>query len=184
MDAGDDDGHRDWFADDAEDREWQQRARLADERREAAELDERIDHLPFTLREASRAVDDVLLRLLDQAEATTLSLTALHLLVLARRGGPIASLAHRLRISPQAAGRIVKELAARGLVDTAASPMDARARLVSTTPEGEELLGELRRHLFVAVTAVADSVGEDRLVALADELAQLAMVDASPPASW
>ena len=184
MDGGYDEGYDDGFADDAEDREWQQRARLADERREAAELDERIDHLPFTLREASRAVDDVLLRLLDRAGATSVSLTALHLLVLARRGGPIASLAHPLRVSPQAAGRIVKELAGRGLVDTAASPMDARARLVSTTPEGEELLRELRRHLFVAVTVVADSVGEERVVALADELAQLALVHPSPPPSW
>ncbi|KRE54977.1 MarR family winged helix-turn-helix transcriptional regulator [Phycicoccus sp. Soil748] len=171
-----------WVA--AEDREWQWLARQADERREAAELDERIDHLPFTLREASRAVDDVLAKLLDRASVTNLPLTALHVLVLARRGGPIVSVAHRLRISPQATSRLVKELVGRGLVDTAPSPLDARARLVTTTPEGEELLGELRRQLFVAVTTVAESVGEDRLVAMADELAVLALVEADRPLAW
>ena len=58
MDGGYDDGYDDGFADDAEDREWQQRARLADERREAGELDERSDHPAFTLREAAGGGDE------------------------------------------------------------------------------------------------------------------------------
>jgi DNA-binding MarR family transcriptional regulator len=169
------------LSDDAEEREWllerARQARAEAERRERELLDERLDHLPFTLREASRAVDDVLSRLLDQDGFRELSLTTLHALVVARQGQPIVGIAHRLRVSPQAAGRAVRLLVDRGLATTYPSPMDARAKLVEPTPEGEELLLDLRRSLFVAVCLVDDDLRAGRLVALADELAALALLE-------
>ncbi|NYG06209.1 hypothetical protein BJ986_000696 [Phycicoccus badiiscoriae] len=98
------------------------------------ELDERLDHLPFTLREASRAVDDLLAHLLRSEGHDRLPLNALHALVVAQDKRPIVSVAARLRVSPQAASRLVR-------------------------------------------TVVTGTVGEDRLVALADQLAELALLD-------
>jgi hypothetical protein len=48
---------------------------------------------------------------------------------------------------------------------------------VRATPDGEVLLSELRRDLFIAVTTITDAVGENRLGELADVLDELAMVE-------
>ncbi|MFC8503885.1 MarR family winged helix-turn-helix transcriptional regulator [Pedococcus sp. NPDC057267] len=158
-------------------RERQAAARAEDSRRERAELDEQLDHLPFALREASRSVDDLVAHLLRREAVTDLPLTAVHLLVLARTPRPVVALASRLRVSPQAAGRMVSVLERRGLVERAVDPMDRRQRLVSTTEAGEALLRMVRRQLFVAVSLVADDLGDERLVALVGELADLAMIE-------
>jgi hypothetical protein len=55
--------------------------------------------------------------------------------------------------------------------------MDARAKLVEPTAEGEQLLLDLRRSLFVAVCLVDDDLRAGRLVELADELAALALLE-------
>jgi DNA-binding MarR family transcriptional regulator len=172
-------------ADDVEERQWllerERQARWDAERRERELLDERLDHLPFTLREASRAVDDLLRRLLEQDDLATISLTTVHALVAARHGRPIVSIADRLRISPQSAGRCVRVLVDRELVTVATSPIDARVKLVEPTEAGERLLLDLRRSLYVAVCLVNDELGEHRLGPLADELASLALLDPLDP---
>ena len=167
---GSDEEGSDEEADEGEEQQWlldrAREARRQAERRERAELDERLDHLPFTLREASRAVDDVLTRQLRSDRLTDLPLTAIHALVASRYGKPIVRVAARLRISPQAAGRAVRLLADRGLATTSPSRVDARVRLVEPTEEGEQLLRDLRRSLLVAVSVVTDSVGDERLLSL------------------
>lgn len=163
--------------DDVVERRWLQARRQAQEECERAEAEERIDRLPFTLRQASKAIDDVLARLLEHEGLGHLSLTAVHALVLSRRAMPIASLAHRLRVSPQATGRVVQNLQRHGLVTKERDPLDSRARLVATTAAGDELLRDIREQLVVTVMVVADGVGEDRLAGLSDELGELALIE-------
>jgi DNA-binding MarR family transcriptional regulator len=167
--------------DDGAERRWLHARRHAQEERERAEAEARIDRLPFTLRQASRAVDDLLARLLDQEGLGYLSLDAVHALVLSRRAMPIASLAHRLRVSPQATSRVVQHLEKEGLVTKERDPLDSRARLVATTAAGDELLRDIRDQLVVTVRVVAEGVGEDRLAGLSDELGELALIEADPP---
>lgn len=166
---------------DEEERRWLRErlagARAEDARRERAELDERLDHLPFTLREASRSVDQLVAHLLRRADVTDLPLAAVHLVVLARNPRPVVALAGRLRVSAQAAGRMVSVLEGRGLVTRSVDPTDRRQRLVGTTERGEALLREVRRQLFVGVSLVADDLGDERLVTLVSELADLAMIE-------
>ncbi|MDU0314818.1 MarR family transcriptional regulator [Phycicoccus sp. M110.8] len=151
--------------------------RAEDARPERAELDDRLDHLPFTLREASRSVDQLLAHLLRRADVTDLPLAAVHLVVLARTPRPVVALAGRLRVSAQAAGRMVSVLEGRGLVTRTVDPTDRRQRLVGTTEKGEALLRQVRGQLFVAVSLVADDLGDERLVTLVGELADLAMIE-------
>lgn len=167
--------------DDVVERRWLQARRQAQVERERAKAEERIDRLPFTLRQASRAVDDVLARLLEHEGLGHLSLTAVHALVLSRRAMSIASLADRLRVSPQATSRVVHILENQGLVTKERDPLDSRARLVATTAAGDGLLRDIREQLVVTVMVVAEGVGEDRLAGLSDELGELAMIEADRP---
>lgn len=164
-----------------EERRWLRRMEAAARDRERAEQEERIDHLPFLLRQASRVVDDVLRRLLDRSDAGKLSLTGVHVLVLCTHPMPVVTLADRLRISPQAMSRAVAALEAEGLVEKLQDGMDARVRLVRRTSEGEELLAQLRSRFVRAVSVVSDSLPEPRLAELADQLVELAMVDLDVP---
>ncbi len=164
-----------------EDRYYAAQLRAEAEHRRKAEALARIDRLPFTLREASRSVDDLLRRLLARHDQADLSLNSVHALVLSRHPMPIVSMARRLRISPQATSRAVAELERQGLVEKHPSHRDARALLVSRTAEGEALMHEVREDLVVTVCIMADAFSEDRLGELADELAELASVDVEAP---
>lgn len=171
-------------ADDAltrEDRRYAAELRAERAAREKAQALARIDRLPFTLREASRSVDELLVRLLERHDRPHLSLNAVHALVLARHPMPVVSMARRLRISPQATGRAIGELERQGLVEKRPSPRDARALLVGRTGDGEDLMHEIREDLVVTVCIMADALSEDRLGELADELAELAHVDVDAP---
>ena len=142
----------------------------------------RIDRLPFTLREASRSVDELLGRLLARHDHGSLSLTAVHALVLSRHPMPVVSLARLLRVSPQAAGRAVAELERQGLIVKGPSRTDGRMVMASRTGKGEDLVHEIREDLVATVCIMADALNEERLGDLADELAELAGIDLDRPA--
>ena len=72
---------------------------------------------------------------------------------------------------------MVSVLEGRGLVTRAVDPMDRRQRLVGTTEKGEAPLRQVRGQLFVAVSLVADDLGDERLVTLVGELEDLAMIE-------
>jgi DNA-binding MarR family transcriptional regulator len=144
------------------------------------QLNDRLDHLPFALRQASRAVDEVVVTLLREEGLTDLPLSAIHVLVLARVPRAVVTLAAGVRMSQQATGRAVRLLASRGFVTIEVDPMDRRQRIVATTGKGNALLRDLRDQLFVAVSLVTDAVGEDRLVDFADRVAELAMIEDRP----
>ena len=72
---------------------------------------------------------------------------------------------------------MVSVLEGRGLVTRTVDPTDRRQRLVGTTEKGEALIRQVRGQLFVAVSLVADDLGDERLVTLVGELADLAMIE-------
>lgn len=167
--------------DDAEERQWLADRERAARQREREEEDERIDHLPFILREASRSVDELVTHLLARRGITTLSLTAVHALVVVKHPQPVVTLARRLRVSPQAAGRAVGELERAGLVEKWVGARDTRMRLVGRSEDGTALVRDLRDQFALVVSTMADAFSECRLGDLADELEELAMVDVQVP---
>src|SRR5437763_394407 len=90
------------------------------------------------------------------------------------RHGPItpSELANRERVQRPTATRLVAKLEDRGLLSRAADPGDARSSLLSITPEGEALLGEMRRHkdAFLAQRLRTLSAGDRATLARAADL--------------
>ena len=132
--------------------------------------------LPFVLRQASRAVDQLLRRTLD-ARGLTISLTGLDLLALARAPLPVVVLADKLKITPQATSQVVAQLKAVGLVEKERGYLDRRVMVVETTDEGCELLARVKEVVEDALNYVADDLAVGRLPGLTEELADLAEVD-------
>jgi len=102
--------------------------------------------------------------------------------------GPVtgSELAGRLGVTKQAAGKTVEVLAARGYVERADDPADARRRLVVLTPRGRELLalsGEILERLRAERAA---QVGPERFAAFEDALRGLTDGGAGPfaAAAW
>jgi DNA-binding MarR family transcriptional regulator len=63
----------------------------------------------------------------------------------------VGTIAERLNISPAFASKIVKALAAKGLVTSTGSPHDQRVTNVSATVEGIDLLDEIDRDVRIHV---------------------------------
>ncbi|MEJ2864416.1 MarR family winged helix-turn-helix transcriptional regulator [Actinomycetospora flava] len=89
-------------------------------------------------------------------------------------------------VTKQAAGKTVDVLAARGYVERAGDPADARRRLVVLTPRGHELLalsGEILERLRAERAA---RVGPERFAAFQDGLRALTDDGAGPfaAAAW
>ncbi|HEX5523863.1 MAG TPA: MarR family transcriptional regulator, partial [Pedococcus sp.] len=78
----------------------------------------RVERLPFLLKQAAVATDRLLTGLAAGAagELDRLGASAVHILALVRTGRPVTALAESMRISPQAAGRVVARLEERGLL--------------------------------------------------------------------
>ena len=84
------------------------------------------------------------------------------------RHGPLgpSELAERERISKPTATRIVGHLESAGLVARAADPLDGRCSILSITPSGRELLGELRARKTAYFARRLSELGEDDVAAL------------------
>jgi DNA-binding MarR family transcriptional regulator len=139
--------------------------------------EEAVVTLPFVLRQGSRAVDALLRRTLVARGLADVSLTGLDILGLARIARPIVALGERLKISPQAAGRVVATLEAAGLVEKRPGYRDGRQVLVEITPDGSGVLRVAHDAIMDALHLVADDVVEGRLADLTEDLATIAWVD-------
>jgi DNA-binding MarR family transcriptional regulator len=56
-----------------------------------------------------------------------------------------SELAHHLHIAPRSATEVIDALESKGLVARTPDPTDRRATLVSLTPRGVDLMGDVRR---------------------------------------
>jgi DNA-binding MarR family transcriptional regulator len=75
----------------------------------------------------------------------------------------IGALADRLGVTQQAASKAVADLERRGYVVRAPDPTDARSRLVSLTPRGEELIAAARGHRAAIAEELAERLGPRRV---------------------
>jgi DNA-binding MarR family transcriptional regulator len=93
---------------------------------------------------------------------------------LAPGGATITQLAEHLDVTRQAAAQIVDELIAKGYVERHAHPQDARARLITLTEKGRACTRAADAAIAETVGAWAAVLGEQRLLALRDELISIA----------
>jgi DNA-binding MarR family transcriptional regulator len=93
---------------------------------------------------------------------------------LAPGGATITQLAEHLDVTRQAAAQIVDELIAKGYVERQAHPQDARARLITLTEKGRACTRAADAAIADTVGAWAAVLGEQRLLALRDELISIA----------
>ncbi|MFJ1586431.1 MarR family winged helix-turn-helix transcriptional regulator [Streptomyces sp. NPDC088197] len=102
---------------------------------------------------------------------------------LAPSGATVTEIAEHLGVTRQAASQIVDELERKGYVERRPHPDDARARLVVLTPQGWRCTRAAEESAAEAVQPWIELLGEDRLLALRDELVRLAPTGPIRP-SW
>ena len=93
---------------------------------------------------------------------------------LAPSGATISELAVHLGMTRQAAGQLVDELVAKGYVERRPHPDDGRARLIVLTDRGWACTRAADQAAAETIKIWADTLGEDRLRALRNDLAQVA----------
>lgn len=89
-------------------------------------------------------------------------------------GATISELAAHLGVTRQAAAQLVDELVAKGYVERSPHPHDARAQLVTLTERGWACTRAADEAAAETVGAWAAVLGEKRLRALRDDLAEVA----------
>lgn len=94
--------------------------------------------------------------------------------LLAPDGATVTEIAAHLGFTRQAASQIADELEAKGYVRRSPHPDDARARLVTLTDKGWRCTRAAEAAALEALGPWAELVGEERLLALRDELLRLA----------
>lgn len=93
---------------------------------------------------------------------------------LAPDGATVTEIAAHLGFTRQAASQIVDELERKGYVERRPHPDDARARLVVLTDRGRRCTRAAEASAAEAIRPWVEMVGERRLLALRDELVELA----------
>lgn len=91
-------------------------------------------------------------------------LTAAHIHItqhLATQGSRLTELATRAGVSKQAMGKLVDQCEAWGMVHRQPDPRDARAMLVSFTPDGMNWLHAFQEAVAQAQSELQDAVGQD-----------------------
>jgi DNA-binding MarR family transcriptional regulator len=89
-------------------------------------------------------------------------------------GATLTQLAEHLDVTRQAAAQLVDELAAKGYVERRRHPDDARARLIVLTGKGWECTRAAEAAMLDTVRPWAAALGEERLMALRDDLLRVA----------
>ena len=93
---------------------------------------------------------------------------------LAAGGANISQLAEHLDVTRQAAAQLVDELAAQGYVERHPDPADARARLITLTEKGWACTRAANAAMADTIRPWAAALGEQRLLALRDDLIRIA----------
>ena len=91
----------------------------------------------------------------------------------------VTDLAARTRITKQALGQLVGQLAGRGFVETVPDPDDRRAKLVRCTPPGARATRRARQIIAAVEDQWRDQVGAERYAVFREVLAEL-VDDAAP----
>jgi DNA-binding MarR family transcriptional regulator len=119
-----------------------------------------------------------LARLLRRQADTGLSPSQLSALTSIERHGPLTlgALAEHERVAPPSITKVVAKLEERQLVSRRADPADRRVTHVSTTPQGDALLAEVRQRKDVWLAARLADLDDDqrsRLAAALDVIDEL-----------
>jgi DNA-binding MarR family transcriptional regulator len=93
---------------------------------------------------------------------------------LAAGGANISQLAEHLDVTRQAAAQLVDELAAKGYIERHPDPADARARLITLTEKGWACTRAANAAMADTIRPWAAALGEQRLLALRDDLIRIA----------
>jgi DNA-binding MarR family transcriptional regulator len=93
---------------------------------------------------------------------------------LAAGGATITQLAEHLDVTRQAAAQLVDELIAKGYVERHPHPGDARARLITLTEKGRACTRAAEAAMTDTVRPWTAALGEQRLLALRDDLLRIA----------
>lgn len=70
--------------------------------------------------------------------------------------------------------RLIRSLEAKGLIEREASPDDGRVSLVSLTPKGTEIVGELQRTVAEVIDEILEPLSKDERQSLKDLLMRVA----------
>lgn len=99
-------------------------------------------------------------------------------------GGPatVSDLARSVGITSQAMGESIRRLERDGLVSVASDPNDSRAKVVSITPLGADMLRIVWRELRQLEDRLAEMLGTDRLHQLKQDLAVIPLITRVGPA--
>jgi DNA-binding MarR family transcriptional regulator len=89
-------------------------------------------------------------------------------------GATITQLAEHLDVTRQAAAQLVDELIAKGYVERRAHPRDARARLIVLTDKGWACTRAAEAAIVDTLRPWEAALGPERLLALRDDLLQIA----------
>jgi DNA-binding MarR family transcriptional regulator len=135
-----------------------------------------VERLPFLLRRAAAAIEQLLTETVNGSDLPELTATGVQVLSLLSGSRPTSALAESLRITPQAAGRVVARLEEQGLVCRYPHRFDGRALMVELTPEGEEAAEAIRRAVEDALHVLGDDLEPGRLAALTRDLEVVAEV--------
>ena len=95
------------------------------------------------------------------------------------RGATVGELGMRLGVSKQAAGKTVDALSALGYVERTGDPSDARRKIVSLTPAGQDVLGLSGAILQGLRERAGEAVGATRMRELEQALRTLTAGTAS-----
>jgi len=139
----------------------------------------RVESLPLLLRQATVATDRLLTGLAAggaAGELDGLGASAVHILALVRTGRPVTALAESLRISPQAAGRVVARLEQLGLLWRYPHGLDTRVRIVELTDEGADAVAAIHDALENALHVLGDVLAPERIAPLLQDLEALAEI--------
>lgn len=93
---------------------------------------------------------------------------------LSAAGATVTEVAEHLGVTRQAASQIVDDLVVKGYVERRPHPFDARARLVVLTDRGRRCTHAAEDAAVDALESWQDRVGEQRLLAMRDQLLRLA----------
>jgi DNA-binding MarR family transcriptional regulator len=131
--------------------------------------------LAFSLLAASRAlVDGISAGVRARGFADVRPAHGFAFTLLSAGGTTITQLAEHLDVTRQAAAQLVDELSANGYVERRPHPRDARARLIVLTDKGRACTHAAEAAITDTLRRWEAALGPDRMLALRDDLLQVA----------
>jgi len=138
---------------------------------------ERPTNLAVLMREAFVALNDVVIaRLTERGHAEVRSAHGAVFQYLDDTGTTVSVLANRAQMTKQAMAELVRHLETHGYVTRVPDPDDRRARLVTPTARGHEVITIAQELVPELEGRVSRVLGADRMQALRDDLEAIRVV--------